>query len=232
MAKHRRHREHHRRGRVGWLRAAVLGSNDAIISTSGLMIGVASAHASRDAILVSGIAGLFAGAMSMAVGEFVSVSSQKDAEHADIAREEHELATAPEAELHELAGIYHQRGLDKELALQVAKQLSERDRLGAHLRDELGIEEHSRARPLQAAVVSAVSFAAFALLPIFGLLVAPASHRSASIAIVTLVSLSILGALGGRIGGASMTRSMLRVTLGGALAMAVTAGIGHLFGVS
>jgi VIT1/CCC1 family predicted Fe2+/Mn2+ transporter len=228
----RRHREHHKRGRISWLRAAVLGSNDAIISTSGLMIGVASANASRDAILISGVAGLFAGAMSMAVGEFVSVSSQKDAEHADIAREKYELATAPEAELQELAGIYAARGLDKDLAMQVARQLSERDGLGAHLRDELGIEENSRARPVQAAVVSAVSFAAFALLPIIGLLIAPASWRKSSIAIVTLASLAILGALGGRISGASLVRSTLRVTIGGAFAMAVTAGIGHLFGVS
>ena len=228
----RRHHEHHRRGRVGWLRAAVLGSNDAIISTSSLMIGVASAEASSNAILISGVAGLFAGAMSMAAGEYVSVSAQKDAEHADIAREKQELETAPEAELHELAGIYVKRGLDRDLAMQVAKQLSERDRLGAHLRDELGIEEHSQARPIQAAVTSAVSFAGFALLPIIGLLIAPDGHRSATIAIVTIISLFVLGALGARIAGAPITRPTLRVVFGGALAMAVTAGIGHLFGVA
>jgi VIT1/CCC1 family predicted Fe2+/Mn2+ transporter len=229
---HHRHRESHHSRRTGWLRAAVLGSNDAIVSTAGLMMGVGAAETSTHTVLVAGIAGLFAGAMSMAAGEYVSVSAQRDAERADIEVEEQELATAPDAELHELAGIYVHRGLDKELAMQVARQLSAHDRLGAHLRDELGIERTSLARPLQAAVVSALSFATFALLPILGLLIAPDGHRLAAIAIVTLCSLAVLGALGGRLGGASMRRAALRVTFGGALALAVTTGIGHLLGVS
>jgi VIT1/CCC1 family predicted Fe2+/Mn2+ transporter len=228
----RRHRESHRSGRTGWLRAAVLGSNDAIVSVSSLMIGVGAADASKQTILIAGVAGLVAGAMSMAVGEFVSVSAQRDAEEADISREAKELATSPDAELQELAAIYHHRGLDKDLALTVAKQLSAHDPLGAHLRDELGIEARTRARPMQAAWISAVSFAAFALLPIFGLIAAPASLRLVAIAVVTLVSLATLGLLGGRLGGASVGRSALRVTLGGALAMVITAGIGRLLGVA
>jgi VIT1/CCC1 family predicted Fe2+/Mn2+ transporter len=228
----RRHRETHRSGRTSWLRAAVLGSNDAIVSTSSLMIGVAASDASQQAILVAGVAGLVAGSMSMAVGEFVSVSAQRDAEHADIAKETAELRTSPDAELAELAGIYHQRGLDKELALAVAKQLTERDQLGAHLRDELGIDPESLAQPIQAAWISALSFAVFALLPIFGLLIAPASVRMYAIAGVTLISLAALGALGGRLGGAGVGRAALRVTVGGAVAMAVTAGIGRLIGTA
>jgi VIT1/CCC1 family predicted Fe2+/Mn2+ transporter len=230
--KPRRHRESHKSGRTGWLRAAVLGSNDAIVSVSSLMIGVGAADASKQAILIAGVAGLVAGAMSMAVGEFVSVSAQRDAEQADIARETEELATSPDAELQELAGIYHHRGLDRDLAMQVAKQLSEHDRLGAHLRDELGIDARTSARPLQAAWISAASFAAFAMLPILGLLVSPTSLRLVSIAIVTLVSLGVLGWLGGRLGGASVGRAVLRVTAGGALAMTVTAGIGRLLGIA
>jgi len=228
----RRHRESHRSGRTGWLRAAVLGSNDAIVSVSSLMIGVGAADASKQTILIAGVAGLVAGAMSMAVGEFVSVSAQRDAEEADISREAKELATSPDAELQELAAIYHHRGLDKDLALTVAKQLSAHDPLGAHLRDELGIEARTRARPMQAAWISAVSFAAFALLPILGLIAAPASLRLVAIAVVTLVSLATLGLLGGRLGGASVGRSALRVTLGGALAMVITAGIGRLLGIA
>lgn len=228
----RRHHETHRAARTGWLRAAVLGSNDAIVSTASLMMGVTAAEASKDAILVAGIAGLFAGAMSMAAGEFVSVSSQLDAERADIAVEKEELARAPDAELAELANIYVQRGLDKQLAMQVAKQLSAHDQLGAHLRDELGISERSRARPLQAAWISAVSFALFALVPVLALLIAPATLRFEMIGAVTLVSLAALGALGGYLGGASMVRASLRVTAGGALAMAVTGAIGSLLGLS
>lgn len=228
----RHHLESHKSGRTGWLRAAVLGSNDAIVSVSSLMIGVAATDASKQTILVSGIAGLVAGSMSMAVGEFVSVSAQSDSEHADIARETEELATSPDAELQELAAIYHHRGLDKDLAMAVAKQLSAHDRLGAHLRDELGIEARTRARPWQAAWISAISFAAFALLPILGLVAAPASLGLVAIAVVTLVSLGALGLLGGRLGGASVGRAALRVTLGGALAMAITAGIGRLLGIA
>ena len=232
MVVSRRHRESHKSGRTGWLRAAVLGSNDAIVSVSSLMIGVGAAEASKQTILVAGVAGLVAGSMSMAVGEFVSVSAQRDSEQADIAREKEELATSPDAELHELAAIYRHRGLDKDLAMTVAKQLSAHDRLGAHLRDELGIEARTRARPLQAAWISAISFAAFALLPILGLVAAPASLRLVAIAVVTLVSLGALGLLGGRLGGASVGRAALRVTFGGALAMAITAGIGRLLGIA
>ena len=231
MKPHRRHREHHKSDRAGWLRAAVLGSNDAIVSTASLMMGVAATDASTQAVLVAGIAGLVAGAMSMGVGEYVSVSSQRDAEHADIAKETAELEESPDAELHELAGIYVHRGLDRELAMKVAKQLSEHDRLGAHMRDELGIVDQMRARPLQAAWISALSFATFALLPIIGLVIAPSSLRLAAIAVVTLVSLAALGAVGGRIGGAPMLRAALRVTVGGALAMTVTGGIGRVLGV-
>ena len=230
--KPRRHLETHKSGRTNWLRAAVLGSNDAIVSVSSLMIGVGAAEASKKTVLVAGVAGLVAGAMSMAVGEFVSVSAQRDSEQADIAREKEELATSPEAELQELAGIYRHHGLDKDLAMKVAKQLSTHDQLGAHLRDELGIDARRRARPLQAAWISGVSFAAFALLPILGLLAAPASLRLVAIAVVTLVSLGALGLLGGRLGGASVSRAALRVTLGGALAMAITAGIGRLLGIA
>jgi VIT1/CCC1 family predicted Fe2+/Mn2+ transporter len=228
----RRHRERHRSGRAGWLRAAVLGSNDAIVSTAALMMGIAATEAPRDAILIAGFAALTAGAMSMAAGEYVSVASTADAEAADIAMETKELADSPEAELHELAGIYRSRGLDRELALQVAKQLHDHNPLDAHLRDELGIDEATRARPLQAAWISALSFSVFALLPILGLVIAPAAYRMHMIAGVTLVSLAALGALGGKLGGAPMLRASLRVTIGGALAMAVTAGIGHLLGVS
>jgi len=227
-----RHHETHRSGRAGWLRAAVLGSNDAIVSTASLMIGVAASSASTPAILTAGVAGLCAGAMSMAAGEYVSVSSQRDAEVADIARETRELATSPEAELDELTGIYVARGLDPKLAREVAVQLTEHDKLGAHLRDELGIAEATMARPFQAAWISALSFAVFAMLPIIGLLIAPTSLRSVSIAGVTLISLAVLGGIGGRLGGAPVVRASLRVTIGGALAMAITAGIGRLLGVA
>jgi vacuolar iron transporter family protein len=230
--KPRRHRETHKSGRTNWLRAAVLGSNDAIVSVSSLMLGVAAAEASKQTILVAGVAGLVAGAMSMAVGEFISVSAQRDSEQADIAREKEELATSPDAELQELAAIYQLRGLDKDLAMKVAKQLSAHDQLGAHLRDELGIDARTRARPLQAAWISAVSFAVFALLPILGLLAAPASLRIVAIAVITLFSLGALGLLGGRFGGASVGRATLRVTAGGALAMAITAGVGRLLGIA
>jgi VIT1/CCC1 family predicted Fe2+/Mn2+ transporter len=224
--------ETHRSGRAGWLRAAVLGSDDAIVSTASLMIGVAASSAPKVAILVAGVAGLVAGAMSMAVGEYVSVSSQRDAEQADIALEKQELKIEPQAELQELAMIYVKRGLEQKLAMQVAEQLSAHDRLGAHMRDELGIDQTSLARPLQAAWISAASFASFAVVPIVALLVAPAALRIPMIAVLSLVSLSALGALGGHLGGAPRGRAALRVTLGGALAMAVTAVIGRILGVS
>ncbi len=227
-----RHRETHLSGRAGWLRAAVLGSNDAIVSTASLMIGIAAAEASTSVILTAGIAGLCAGSMSMAAGEYVSVSSQRDSEEADIARETRELATSPESELEELTGIYVARGLDPKLAREVATRLTAHDKLGTHLRDELGIQQHALARPFQAAWISALSFAVFALLPILGLLIAPVSLRIVSIASITLLSLAALGGLGGRLGGASIVRASLRVTLGGAIAMAITAGIGRLLGVA
>jgi VIT1/CCC1 family predicted Fe2+/Mn2+ transporter len=220
----------HQSGRTGWLRAAVLGSNDAIVSTASLMVGVASSSASTHAVLIAGLAGLVAGAMSMAVGEYLSVSSQRDAERADIDREEQELATAPQAELNELATIYSKRGLDKELSLKVAEQLSAYDRLGAHLRDELGIDPLALAQPRQAAWISAVSFSTFALLPIVALLASPARWHIAAIAAGSLGSLAVLGALGAYLGGARMVPATLRVTLGGGLAMAMTAVVGRLLG--
>ncbi len=218
--------------RTAWLRAAVLGSDDAIVSTASLMIGVAASAASRATILISGVAGLVAGAMSMAVGEYVSVSSQRDAERADVEREKKELAEQPRAELNELAMIYVKRGLEKELALKVAEQLSAHDPLGAHLRDELGLEDSSLARPMQAAWISAASFASFALVPLAALLVAPASLRIQAIAALSLASLAALGAFGAYLGGAPLGRAALRVTVGGSLAMAVTAIIGRIFGVA
>ena len=222
----------HRSGRAGWLRAAVLGSDDAIVSTASLMIGVAAASASKGAILVAGVAGLVAGAMSMAVGEYVSVSSQRDAEQADIGLEKRELSTEPQAELEELAMIYVNRGLERELALKVAEQLSAHDRLGAHMRDELGIDQSSLARPLQAAWISAASFASFALVPIAALLLASPTLRIPLIAVFSLLSLAALGAFGGHLGGAPLGRAALRVTVGGGLAMGVTALIGRILGVS
>lgn len=225
-------KEMHRSGRTGWLRAAVLGSDDAIVSTSSLMIGVAATSASMGAVLVAGVAGLVAGAMSMAVGEYVSVSSQRDAERADIEREKRELADQPQIELHELEEIYVKRGLSQELALKVAEQLSLHDRLGAHMRDELGIDQASLARPMQAAWISAASFALFAMVPVGALLIAPPTLHIPMIAALSLLSLAVLGAIGGRLGGAPLGRASLRVIFGGALAMAVTAIIGRILGVS
>ncbi len=226
------HGEVHRSGRSRWLRAAVLGADDAIVSTASLMIGVAASSASKGSTLIAGVAGLVAGSMSMAVGEFVSVSSQRDAERADIEIEKRELEGQPRAELNELASIYVQRGLDKQLALQVAEQLSLHDRLRAHLRDELGIDPEALARPLQAAWISALSFGSFATVPIAALLVAPVALRLAAIAGFSLLSLGALGALGAHLGGAAKGRAALRVCIGGSLAMAVTAVIGKILGVS
>jgi VIT1/CCC1 family predicted Fe2+/Mn2+ transporter len=223
--------ELHRSTRAGWLRAALLGANDAIVSTSSLMIGVAASSATTEATLLTGVAALVAGSMSMAAGEYVSVSSQRDTELADIEIERRELLQEPQAELNELAMIYRKRGLDQDLAMQVARQLSTHDRLAAHMRDELGIDQASLPRPMQAAWASAASFASFALVPIAALVVAPAGARVPVIAAVSLASLAALGALGGHLGGAPMTRAAVRVTLGGILAMAATAAIGRLFGV-
>ena len=224
------HRERHRFRRVGWLRAAVLGANDGIVSTASLMIGVAAANASNSEVAVAGLAGLVAGAMSMAAGEFVSVSSQRDTELADIRREERELSTSPELELDELTQIYVKRGIKPELARQVATQLTASDPLDAHLRDELGMTGAVPARPWQAAGVSAVSFAFGAAVPLLTLLAVSGDARIPVIAGVALVVLAITGAIGGRLGGAPMLRAAVRVLAGGGLAMALTALVGNLLG--
>ena len=223
------HLEDHRSGRSGWLRAAVLGANDGIVSIAGLVVGVAASGASSAVVLASGIAGVVAGAMSMAAGEYVSVQSQADAEHADLAKERQELAEDPASELFELTGIYTRRGLTPELAREVAVQLTAHDALGSHARDELGITEALRARPLQAALASAAAFVAGSLLPIAAVLLAPAGHLEATTIIATLVSLSVSGALAARAGGAPVLRGALRVTFWGALAMALTAAVGAVF---
>ncbi|HET9709851.1 MAG TPA: VIT family protein [Gemmatimonadales bacterium] len=228
----RPHREAHRTERVGWLRAAVLGANDGIVSTASLIIGVASAHASRSSVLVAGVAGLVAGAMSMAAGEYVSVSSQADTEHADLERERHELATQPEAEHAELVKIYVSRGMDRALAEQVATQLMRHDALGVHAREELGITEALRARPLQAAVASAASFAAGATVPLLMGVLSPPGHLAAIVAGASLALLALLGGLAARVGGARVWVGAARVTLWSALAMGVTAAAGTLFGGS
>jgi VIT1/CCC1 family predicted Fe2+/Mn2+ transporter len=224
------HREAHRSGRAGWLRAAVLGADDGIISTASLVIGVAASNASRGAVLVAGLAGLVAGAMSMAVGEYVSVSSQRDAERADVDLERRQLAANPEAELAELTDIYMRRGLERELAATVAKRLTAVDPLGAHLRDELGFSDAARARPVQAGVVSAATFAVGAAAPLLAVLLAPDAARIAVTAAATLLLLAVLGAVGGRLGGAPAAPAVLRVAVGGGLAMAATALIGRLVG--
>ncbi|HEY1099892.1 MAG TPA: VIT family protein [Myxococcota bacterium] len=225
-------RERHRGDRAAWLRAAVLGADDAIVSTASLMIGISASAAGKDAILVAGGAALVAGAMSMAVGEFVSVSSQRDTEQADIALERQELVDNPGHEIDELAAIYIGRGLSPTLAREVAEQLSHHDALGTHLRDELGIEPARLARPLQAAWVSAASFGSFALVPIGASLLAPAAWQVPVIGVVSLLCLTALGALGGHLGGAPKGRAALRVAIGGILAMGLTAGIGRLLGVA
>ena len=230
MARKRLHTETHKVTRLGWLRAAVLGANDGLLSTASLMIGVASAGSDYHAILVSGIAGLVAGAMSMAAGEYVSVSSQSDSETADLARERRELRDDLESERRELAAIYVRRGLDRALARQVAEELMAHDALGAHARDELGISDTTAARPIEAALTSAASFAVGAALPFLTALATPSGHIAPAIGIVSLVSLGVLGATGAKAGGAPMLKAAIRVTFWGALAMAITAGIGTLFG--
>jgi VIT1/CCC1 family predicted Fe2+/Mn2+ transporter len=226
------HIELHTTGRTGWLRAAVLGANDGIVSTSSLVLGVAAADSSRAALLTAGIAGLVAGSLSMAAGEYVSVSSPRDAELSDLERERRELAESPEAELAELAGIYEGRGLSSGLARRVAEELSEGDRLAVHARDELGIEEHRMANPLQAAWASAVAFSAGAAVPVISVAAVPAAARIAATVAVTLVALAVLGDVGARLGGAPRRRATLRVLAWGAVAMAVTAGIGALVGAA
>jgi VIT1/CCC1 family predicted Fe2+/Mn2+ transporter len=224
------HPERHRTDRIGWLRAAVLGANDGIVSTASLMVGIAAASAGRNELLVAGVAGLVAGAMSMAAGEYVSVSSQSDTEQADLERERIELATQPEHEQNELTAIYMRRGLSRELAAQVAQQLMHHDALGAHARDELGISTTVRARPVQAALTSAATFAAGAALPLLTTLLAPLPQLVPLIAGTSLICLTALGALGARTGGAPVFQAALRVAFWGALAMAATAGAGKLFG--
>ena len=228
----RLHRERHRTDRIGWLRASVLGANDGIVSTASLVLGVAAANAARGDVLIAGVAGLVAGAMSMAAGEYVSVRSQADTEAADLARERNELATDAEAEHRELAGIYVQRGLDHELASQVATQLMAHDALGAHARDELGISETLSARPVQAALASAASFTAGAALPLLVALIVPLGALTLGVAGSSLVFLAALGAVAARTGGASAVTGAWRVTFWGALAMALTAGVGALFGTA
>jgi VIT1/CCC1 family predicted Fe2+/Mn2+ transporter len=226
------HREDHRTDRIGWLRAAVLGANDGIVSTASLVVGVAASDAGRGSIWVAGVAGLVAGAMSMAAGEYVSVSSQSDTERADLERERRELATDLEYEQEELAGIYEKRGLDADLARQVALQLMEKDALGAHARDELGITDMTAARPVQAAFASAATFAAGAALPLAAFAVAPADHAAAFISLASLLFLAILGGLAAKTGGAPLGRGVFRVTFWGALAMGLTAAVGTLFGAT
>jgi VIT1/CCC1 family predicted Fe2+/Mn2+ transporter len=224
------HRERHRTDRIGWLRAAVLGANDGLISTSSLVVGVAAAKPSGEAILLAAIAGLVAGALSMAAGEYVSVSSQADTERSDLSRERGELATAPEAERVELAGIYMSRGLSRDLAGQVADQLMAHDALGAHARDELGILEMTRARPIQAAVASAASFAAGAAPPVVLAGLLPTGVLTLGISAVTLGLLLVLGGVAARVGGARVIRGALRVAFWGVVAMACSAAVGRLFG--
>lgn len=224
------HPESHLVERVGWLRAAVLGANDGIVSTASLIVGVAAASPRHSDILIAGVAGLVAGAMSMAAGEYVSVSSQSDTEQADLARERAELQNDIEFERSELADIYVKRGVEPDLARQVALQLMAKDALGAHARDELGISEITTARPVQAALTSAVTFAVGAALPLLMVVIAPLAYVVPVVAAAALIFLGVLGAVGARAGGADVARATLRVTFWGALAMALTAGIGKIFG--
>jgi VIT1/CCC1 family predicted Fe2+/Mn2+ transporter len=224
------HPERHRVARIGWLRAAVLGANDGLVSTASLVVGVAAAEATRGGILIAGVAGLVAGAMSMAAGEYVSVSSQSDTEKADLARESAELSQDREAEVAELAGLYAARGVDPDLSRQVALQLMAADALGAHARDELGISEITTARPIQAALTSALTFALGAVPPLLLVLWAPLGGVIVWVGVTALAALIGLGALGALAGGAPVGRSVLRVAFWGVVAMAATAGIGRLFG--
>jgi vacuolar iron transporter family protein len=227
-----RHRELHRASRIGWLRAAVLGANDGLISTASLVVGVAASAATRSEVLVAGVAGLVAGALSMAAGEYVSVSSQSDTEQADLARERKELATDLVSEQTELANIYISRGVEPQLAEQVALQMMAKDALGAHARDELGLSEITMARPLQAAWASAATFAMGAVMPLVAAWLLPEAILLPGIGIIVLLILTVLGGLAARTGGAPMGKGILRVTFWGLAAMAVTAGVGRLFGAT
>jgi len=222
--------ESHFVNRIGWLRAAVLGANDGILSTAGLIVGVAAAAATQNEVLIAGVAGLVAGAMSMASGEYVSVSSQSDSEQADLARERSELNENPEFELEELTEIYVKRGVDRNLARQVAQQLMAKDALGAHAHDELGISEITAARPVQAALTSAVSFSVGAAMPLLMVVVSPSNALVPIVSAASLGFLAFLGAIGARVGGANVLRGTVRVIFWGALAMALTSGIGKLLG--
>ena len=226
------HGERHRSQRIGWLRAAVLGANDGIVSTASLVVGVAAAQATRQDVLIAGMAGLVAGALSTAAGEYVSVSSQADTEQADLRRERHELATDPQGEEDELTGIYLKRGLEAELARTVARQLADRGALAAHARDELGLTEELAARPLQAALAPAVTFALGAGVPLLTILLAPRTTFVPLVSAVSLLCLVLLGAIAARIGGASMLVGATRVTIWGMLAMLATAAVGRLFGAA
>ena len=226
------HPERHSIGRIGWLRAAVLGANDGIVSTGSLIVGVAAANVPRTEVFISGVAALVAGAMSMAAGEYVSVSSQLDTERADLAKESSELARQPQLERHELAELYIRRGLSPATARDAAEQMMAHDALGAHARDELGISDATTARPLQAASASALTFTAGAAAPLVSTMLAPATLLVAAVAIVSLACLAALGVLGAVAGGAPVSRSLLRVMFWGTLAMALTAGVGRLFGTA
>lgn len=228
----RLHTENHLVQRIGWLRAAVLGANDGVVSTASILVGVAAAGAEHQAIFVAGLAGLVAGAMSMAAGEYVSVSSQTDTEKADLARETRELAESWDAEVEELATIYQKRGVEPQTAHEVARQLMAKDALGAHARDELGITEVSSANPIQAALTSAATFTAGAALPLLAAWLASGNAVILAVSIVSLVVLILLGALGARTGGASIWKGAFRVTFWGVLAMLVTYGVGALFGTT
>ncbi len=227
-----RNTERHRGEHIGWLRAAVLGANDGLISTASLVLGVAASGTSRSSVLIAGVAGLVAGSMSMAAGEYVSVSSQSDTEHADLAIEKGELAADGKGEEAELAAIYVARGLDAALAAQVSKQLMEKDALAAHTRDELGFSDATRARPLQAALASAVSFACGALVPVLLSAVIPSSYATQVVTVSSIVLLAMLGAIAAGVGGASKTRGALRVVLWGSLAMGVSMLVGRFFGAA
>jgi VIT1/CCC1 family predicted Fe2+/Mn2+ transporter len=232
MSRLRLHPESHLVSRIGWLRAAVLGANDGIISTASLIVGVAAAAATRNDVLIAGVAGLVAGAMSMSAGEYVSVSSQSDTEQADLSRERKELKEDPKGELDELTEIYIKRGLDQPLARKVAQQLMAKDALTAHARDELGISEITAARPVQAALTSAATFSVGAAMPLLMVIVSPANVLVPVVSAASLGFLALLGAIGARAGGANVLRATARVTFWGALAMALTAGIGKLFGTA
>lgn len=230
MSRLKAHIERHAVSRIGWLRAAVLGANDGIISTASLIVGVAAANAASGDVLLTGVAGLVAGAMSMAAGEYVSVSSQADTEGADLLRETAELKNDPDSELNELTAIYVARGLTQDLARQVAEQFTARDALAAHARDELHLSDVTAAKPVQAALTSAATFATGAVLPLLIVLIAPHDVLSVAVTAASLVFLAALGAVGAKAGGAPVGKAVLRVTFWGAVAMAITAGIGRLFG--